>query len=368
VKTLICSAFPLGYGPAAKLLLIAETVRTMGLRTVFLGTGIAHELAARSSAFDEIVQASPGDALARSVISRCDGLLSLQDRAYTRLAWELSKPFYVADSLFWMRDHVPDPFLTARRYWVQEFPDLRQSNRRVGLMPIVVGPIIRSMSSVPEHLRTRRLVVNLGGCESPHDATLEDTSYFDFVMAGLLGSDLVARQHHDVVLMAGSRCVRLLHARYPRCGIEFVSVAHEEATSLLQTAQVVLTSPGLTASLECFQLAVPTFFLPPQNFSQWWILKTLRENDLAPHSFHWEDALPGYPVEKRMPESTRTPMVRQAIRSVAQDRDAAGRYRSCLSSCSSYDHSDLARRQRAFFDALGPNGTEQIARSLAELC
>jgi hypothetical protein len=340
----------------------------MGLRTVFLGTGIAHELAARSSAFDDIVQASPDDGLARSVIGHCDGLLSLQDRAYAGLALELSKPLYVADSLFWMRDRIPAPFLSARRYWVQEFTGARQPNRRAGSKPTVVGPIVRSMSPAPESLRTRRLLVNLGGCESPHDSMLEDTSYFDFVMAGLLRSDLVARQHHDVILMAGSRCIRSLRARYPRCGIEFVSVAHEDATSLLQTARIVLTSPGLTASLECFQFAVPTFFLPPQNFSQWWILKTLRANGLAPGSFHWEDVLPGYPIKDRMPESTRTPLVRQAIRSAAQDWDAARRYRDCLSSCVSYGHPDLARKQRAFFDALGPNGTEQIVRNLTELC
>lgn len=368
MKTLVCSAFPFGYGPAAKLLLIAERVRTMGLRTVFLGTGIAHELAVRSSAFDNVVEASPGDAIARSVIDCCDGLLSLQDRAYARLALGLSKPLYVADSLFWMRDRIPAPFLSARRYWVQKFTGVRQPNQRVWPKPVVVGPIIRSMSPTPESLRTRRLVVNLGGCESPHDSMLEDTSYFDFVMAGLLRSDLVARQRHDVVLMAGSRCIQLLRTRYPRCGIEFVSVAHEEATSLLQMARMVLTSPGLTASLECFQLAVPTFFLPPQNFSQWWILKTLRENGLALGSFHWEDVLPGYPIKKRMSESTRAPLVRQAIRSVAQDRDAARRYRDCLSSCVSHDHPDLVRRQRAYFDALGPNGTEQIVRNLAELC
>src|SRR5262249_16462501 len=60
-RTIVCCAYPFGYGPVAKLLHIARPLRARGLRLVFLGAGIARELAARSSLFDDVVLADPAD-------------------------------------------------------------------------------------------------------------------------------------------------------------------------------------------------------------------------------------------------------------------------------------------------------------------
>jgi len=366
-KTLVCCAASFSYGPASKLLVIAEAVGSLELRTVFLGTGIAHELAARTFAFDEIVCAAPDDPLARSLVDAACALVSLMDREYLCLAQERSKPTYVADSLFWMRDRTPAAFLRARRYWVQDFVGVPERVTETPSAPTVVGPIVRPMSPVSDTDR-RNLVVSLGGCESPLSAISGDSSYFDFVVGGILRSDLVSAFKDQVVLMAGSRCIEYLAKRYPGSGIAFVSASPQEAASLLETAAMVLTAPGLTTSLECFQLAVPTFFLPPQNYSQWWILKKLRVKGVAGCSFHWEDLLPGYPVGERMSEEVRVPLVRSAIQSLVREERAARAFGESLAGCLSCDRKAVASKQRDFFDSLGPNGVSRIVGDLAELC
>ena len=129
----------------------------------------------------------------------------------------------------------------------------------------------------------------------------------------------------------------------------------------------MLTAPGLTTTLECFQLGVPTFFLPPENYSQWWSLHLLRAHELAPGSFHWQDRLRESPIVERMPEATRGPKLRAVVERVIGEASAHVAYVDHLDAIPSADRSALAARQRAFFESLGPDGTETIARELTEL-
>jgi hypothetical protein len=364
-RSLICCAYPFGYGPAAKLLHIARKLRAKPLRLVFLGTGIAHELASRSDLFDEVVQATPNDPRVPQLLQSACGLLSLMDRDYSAVAVEIGVPIYVADSLLWMRDRVPHVFRQARRYWAQDFVDVRQRLGEVGPQATLVGPIVASSDSVSTGEGTR-LVVNLGGCESPGGSIADDPAYTDFVMRGILESGLLAGRRSGDVLIAGECCVRSLHSRYAECGLEIMSASHESALTLLRQARCVLTAPGLTATLECFQLGVPTFFLPPQNYSQWWILKKLRDRGLAPASFHWADFHPGCDVTERMSEEMRGPLVRNAIQRLSHDKTAQGQFIASLATAQGSDLADLARRQHAFFATLGSNGAVQIVDELMQ--
>jgi len=359
-RTLICCAYPFGYGPAAKLLHLAQGLREQGLRLVFLGTGIGHELAARSRCFADLVQAAPDSAEARTLLLSSAGVLSLMDREYAAAAVELGRPVYVADSLLWMRHRVPPVFGQARRYWAQEFVAVCERLAEAGPNAVVVGPIV-APGEVRPAARGTHLVVNLGGSETPQGWTA--SGYFDFVARVLASTGLGP----EVQLLAGSQCTAYLRERYADRGWTIGSLPHEEALARMRTARWVVTAPGLTACLECFQLGVPTFFLPPQNYSQWWILHHLRARGLAPGAFHWDSLWKGPPVVERMPEKARRTLVPDAIRSLCGDERAEQALRAGLTSVLAGDGAELASRQSAFFAALGPNGTERIVRELLEL-
>jgi hypothetical protein len=362
-----CCAYPFGYGPASKLIVLARALRDRGWEPVFLGAGIARELAARSDVFAQVVTAEPDEPETRGWLDAATALLSVMDRDFAAIASESGRPYFVVDSLLWMRDRVPDVFLSARRYWVQDFPGVRIRLAEIQPTPTVVGPIVPTMSRA-EPGPNAGLVLNLGGMESPNGDVGGAIRYADFVVDGLLRSGLLARFAGRTAVLGGRGIVDHLTRRHGRPGLEFASLSHDEGLGRLAGAAVVLTAPGLTATLECFQLAVPTFFLPPQNYSQWWSLHVLRRSGLAPGSFHWQDRLAESPIVERMPEATRGPLLRGIIDRLVGDEAAQAAYVDCLGAASATDRPALAARQRAFFDSLGPNGVETIARELTELC
>ena len=65
-----CCAYPFGYGPASKLIVLARALRDRGWELVFLGTGIAYELAARSDVFAQVIEAEPAEPETRGWRSR----------------------------------------------------------------------------------------------------------------------------------------------------------------------------------------------------------------------------------------------------------------------------------------------------------
>lgn len=365
-RTLVCCASSFGYGPVAKLLAIAQALRDRPVkpRLVFVGTDIAYELAARANVFDEVMFGAPETARVRQAVRSGDGLLSVMDRHYFPLAQDADIALFAVDSLFWLRQPVPESIRIARRAFVQDFDGVRQRLGQTAVRAEIVGPIVRSLPSAPPR-SDRRLVVNLGGGESPYGSLEHRPGYADLAVRAILTSELATRFDRQIVLISGQRLSERLGHTYPGCGIDFRSVSHDQALSLLGSATLVVTSPGLTTSLECFQLSTPTYFLPPQNSSQWWILDVFRRHELAPISLHWDDLEPRRALPRLLPQDVRETIVREIVGPLMTGSDVASRLARVLSRIAHTDHDALVARQRRYFDSLGANGATVIAEALA---
>ena len=358
-RRLIFCAFPFGYGPAAKLLSIAEEARTHGIAPSFLGSGIALELVRRSAAtFEEVIDASSSNASARSLVAASTGIVSSMDREAARLAREASRPLYLIDSLLWMRDRIPEPFLAARRYWAQRF--FGECAGRHDFPVVSVGPIVSAF--VPgAPLQKAELVVHLGGCESP-SATAEDhRRYARFVTRALISSGLA--REASTLMLSGAACTASLGAEFAGRGIAFASLSHEEALSALASAALVLTSPGVTATLECFHAGVATSFLPPQNYSQWLALEALRSAGLADGALHWADLTGPLPFAT-LPEEGRTPLVLETIARLSAEDSVSDELSRRLRAAARLPRAELRARQHAAFESLGANGAVEVAAQL----
>jgi hypothetical protein len=259
---------------------------------------------------------------------------------------------------------VPKPFLEAKHYWVQNFFGVEQQAEKLPQRPQIVGPILPGK---PLDIAGggAGLLINLGGCESPFGSMYGDSPYVDVVVESLAGSALYEVYRQRIRLMAGQRCVDSVAGRLASLGIRAESLSLDDAQAAFQQADLILTSPGLTAILQAFRSGTPTIFLPPQNYSQWLILNLLREHGLAPRSFHWKDVLPRDPLVAFMQESVAVPRVAAAIRELAAGDVARNLLARHLSSMLRLDLADLGRRQREVFVSWGgDNGALKIAEAV----
>jgi hypothetical protein len=128
-------------------------------------------------------------------------------------------------------------------------------------------------------------------------------------------------------------------------------------------AAALLTAPGLTTTLEAFFDRTPTWFLPPQNYSQWCSLRRLRACGVAEGALHWED-LPGAPrLAERMPQDAHGRIAPPAIEAACADADVAARLCASLRRVGDTPV-DRVSAQSAFFASLGPSGLDDVASAL----
>jgi hypothetical protein len=359
---LLCAAMPFGYGPSAKLITLAESLRD-DWRLVFIGQGTALELASRASdVFDRVVPARATDPSALRLASQAWGVLSLMDRDAGVLAARTAKPLFVVDSLLWMRRVVPEPLRHAELYWAQGFPGL--SPKEYEPQPAVVGPIVTKPRAGRIGQR-EGLVVNLGGSAAPDGRRSLYEGYARFVVRALLDAGLPGR-FRRVTVMGGAGVIASLEDIPHDSRVCLASVSHAEASDRMARAAAVLTAPGLTTTLQCFCDRTPTFFLPPQNYSQWCILRHLRAKRIAGDALHWEELETVPHLEERMLPEDRDPIVCETIGRLSGDAGAAELLRSRLVRVAA-EPRDLVEAQAAFFASLGPRGVETIVSTLRRM-
>jgi hypothetical protein len=350
---------PFGYGPSAKLIMLARGMRD-DWRLVFVGQGTALELASRSSdVFDDVVPACATDASASSLASDAWGVLSVMDREAGTLALRAAKPLFVVDSLLWMRRRVPEALKRAELYWAQDFPG--SSPGEYEPRPIMVGPLVTRPD--PGRIGRREgLVVNLGGSAAPDGRRRLFETYASFVVGAIVDAGLPSR-FRRVTVLGGAGVIASLEDRVRDPRVSHVSVSHAEASDRMLRAEAVLTAPGLTTTLQCFCDRTPTFFLPPQNYSQWCILRRLKAHRVADDALHWEE-LEGVPhLEEGVLPEDRDPIVCESIERLTGDAGAAELLRSRLARVGADPRATL-EAQTGFFASLGPPGVEAIVSTL----
>jgi hypothetical protein len=352
---------PFGYGPAAKLVSLARRLQG-DLRLVFAGEGSTYEFVSRTTGvFDAVVPGSPAGEAAAPWLREADAVISIMDRDAGAAAARAAKPLYVVDSLLWMRAEIPEALRGAHVYWAQRLSDLAEGDYTP--RPCWVGPLVAPRRAAP---RARSgLVVNLGGSRAPDDRAALFGAYARLALRALLAAELPAR-FGRVSVIGGEPAIAALAGETSNPRIECATLAPDDARECMAGAGALLTAPGLTTTLEACLDRTPTWFLPPQNYSQWCSLHRLRACGLAEGALHWED-LPGAPqLRERMPQPQHAPIVAPAILRACADAGVAARLAASLRSVGDGAPERVAR-QSAFFASLGPSGLDDVAAVLRRL-
>lgn len=364
---------PFGYGPAAKLATLARRLRA-DWRLVFAGRGSSLELISRSpELFDAVVPIGAGAVPPAPLLGGARAFLSLMDREAGAWARAAGRPLVVVDSLLWMRPCVPEPLRGAALYVAQAFPGLDPGRYRP--RPLVVAPIVapRRTDDADDTPRSGGLVVNLGGSAAPDGRESLYAAYARFALRAVLDAGLHER-FGRVTVLGGVAAIAAIDAlRREVSGLETIdpvvtwdSRSHDAARDAMAGATAVLTAPGLTATLECFHDGVPTWLLPPQNYSQWCILRRLREAGVADDALHWEDLESAPPIAEGLLPRETTEHVCDAILRGAGDATTAARLRAQLAGVGR-DASRVRQKQTAFYRTLGAGGVDALVSTLRRL-
>jgi hypothetical protein len=299
-KKLVCIASSFGYGPVSKLLAIAKALQALDYMLIFVGRGVALELATYFP-FTKVIpwEESGNSEYIKQELLGADGIVNVLEPHFEVLARQVPIPHFYVDSLFWMWNRLNAWTAQADIYFIQNFPGVKNRVDEWKAMirnPQIVGPIVDLLDSrlvQPDGIM--ELLVNFGGFES---RSVQDGGEYVYahVLTRLL-LPLLYEARFENILFTGNRDIMIfLNQKFPESArhVQFVHCSHDDFIARLKNAKLLLSSPGLTSTYEAFLLNIPVRFLPPQNYSQSLMLDHYRENGLVDFSLHWEDLYSQY--------------------------------------------------------------------------
>jgi len=279
-----------GFGPVSKAVAIARAIRETAPRSrlVFFGSDVAEIYARSSDVFDEVrsldTDAAP-DGLAREV-AQYDGLINSLSFDVLECWTDASPPQFFVDSLAWMWPTVSSSLAHAHSYLVQDYLlDATDSHTQLPDNALVVPPIVSPAIGRPRaewEAEPGYVLVHLGGCRNPILLPRAYERYVTEVLRGLVES--LNDGGHDVrrVLVCGNEQLMTTHlGDHSDMLVECRFLPHAEFLLELRRCERLITSPGLTTTLEALALNVPCQLLLPQNYSQFRIDRHYRSLGLT---------------------------------------------------------------------------------------
>lgn len=365
-------ANPFCYGSIAAAISVAEHLKKT--KKILLAINSSLELAHHH--FDQVMIC---DVKSQEDVKRCLNMLgnidlyvSISNNTNMNLVKELGIPIVFVDILFWLKNEIPDVLRYAQHYCVEDFPGVRESAQKFSSCFTnlsVVGPLISPVKKWSR--RKGKLLVNYGGSESPLIKPGFNTDY-PLHLTKLILKKLSDHKYRfsEVIIATGEKAAKSIQSSiqdFPS-NVSVQTLEHHSFLHCLSDSELFITAPGLNAPLEAFYSGVPTFYLPPQNFTQIFQLNIYREYGLCTErSINLTDFGRNIIVNKFGNEKEETKKVLDLLKELFSANDFNQEVEKCLTRYFSYVEDPhyvecLLQKQEQFINKLGPAGSNEVAR------
>jgi len=266
-----------GFGPVSKAVTIAEEIRRSApeVSLHYFGARIDYDYAIKSAVFDRIfrIDVDDNDTLQELVplLQQYDGVIDVLNLDLLTQWAPDNVPLYFVDSLSWMWPTTLLGISNARVYFVQNY--LMQADRlartKSSTTIKAIPPIIKSpgASESKPARKLGSLLVNFSGSFNPFIEEEIYERYVDVLSEAVL--DSVGDKFNDIIFACNARLAERLHDRLGKCElIRTGHYGHDDFLQLMATSELVLSTPGITTTLEALSSGSPLRYLLPQNYSQ----------------------------------------------------------------------------------------------------
>lgn len=264
---LLCDSNPMCYGSSSALLSVLEHISA---HVTALAGGITHELLSTDPHVDEVIEVdvkSPEE-ISRAIERRhFDAVLVVSNQSNIEVYDDLGIPIFFIDILYFFGKRKDQRvWEIAHTGFAQAFPGVseRIEGGESSGEPVLVGPLIRSVSESEEH--RQGTLVNLGGGRSRWIVPGVNSDYPAMVVMWL--EAMIDALPTPITIAAGAEAAAVARASIASPLLSAVTYPQREFLEALQQSELYITAPGLNAVFEGAMFADEMLFLPPQNATQ----------------------------------------------------------------------------------------------------
>lgn len=328
-KYIIIDADPFCFGPISTSLNIVRELkkRVFPYEIVLLGINTTVQLAESTGLFDRIVSFNTTDEEEfiknGELIQNAQLYLSNTNAAsiqYLNQYYPLVRKIFV-DTLFWMWDKLYADFRSVEKYYIQNFYGVKEQLETFQGLIIneeVVNPIINIQAKYQSE-KEDMILVNLGGIENIYTGKTEFYHFFAEKLLSVFKQQEWNKQY-KIYLCGGGKTIDELRTLYHNPSEQFYVgvLGQKEYLSKLSTCKYFLSMPGLTSFYESLFYRANTYFLLPQNYSQYLQLCAYRSHDSRIKGVSWDDFSRYVQIKPFIPEIEGIALIKQCVEQFLQ--------------------------------------------------
>ena len=372
MATILATAEPFAFGPVGRLISILKPL-SKHHQIHFFGSGSALNLAQKED-YQVIRNIHPTskrykDSI-KSLAKQADIFISSLDRPSV-LTLSSQLPTVYIDGLFWLWQELPGYLKSVDAYIrVQSHIQNPQSTKLAKSIKnlITVGPIIDySINNSP---RLKTLLINFGGLTAKGWYSLKDNPYH-LVFTKLLLDHVHLDNFNHVYIVSNQSAIEQLNNNFksnlPR-KVKLLNLSHDQFVDKLSNSTLLISSPGGQTSMEAFASRTPTFFLPPNNDTQYLWLKSFKSHHAAQESIHWEHFYKPLNIFNSSPKTTISKLF-QYLDNFSQDQDKQAQITDAINRFIkiSSTQKKQVRAQDKYFQSLGGNGLSKATAVIEKI-
>lgn len=301
---IVASAFPFGYGPASKMLVIAKQLHssTAQHNVDFVGSDIALMFAEQNAQY--YANTYPFDNIDNLDALKYDLAICVMNHYFTIWAYLHGIPTIFIDSLFWFwewdnksRLSIADDFIEEIRkgmtfseamikaqdfnshelkyvayrladtVMTQDFIENQNDNKhhmiRDSIARTRIGPIVDTSYNVSQKLNKNDVLISLSGAYSPLNREPQALAYAELVLIAL--DDFINSQPEgiNIIMSVNPDMAKKISPRSKR--VRLTSLSHDNFLQQLAKSKILFAPAGVTTIYESIYYNVPIIFLPEQH-------------------------------------------------------------------------------------------------------
>ncbi len=362
-KTIVIFSNPFGYGPTGNAIPVLRSFLSSLNNTelVFAGSGLCLEIVSHVST--NIICLDERDEVEIEKYLRSlenPYVVGFQNRFCIRVANRIGIPCAFIDILAWFWKEIPDDHLLADEIFWIKFPKIEKK------IPLDVCNIhlVQSIipTALPSAMERRQLTIHIGGAKYPPMEGLP--VYYLNLVAKALNLLRPGYNFKKIFCAGGSEAMDYLLERVTNKNITLVPPQQEKFINEIEKSSHMLTTAGVSSTLESFSLNVPTSFLLPLNLAHLALTDILKECGACTQYMEWSNYVNVSDNLRSMNEKEALVEINDYARLVDADEELSSKFVDDFLKMA-YSIPDN-KEQKELIMYMGTSGADEIVEILTE--
>jgi hypothetical protein len=309
-----------GFGPVSKTNYIMKALREKSPQSIidFFGSGVARDFVLNNSPINNVYtwESEDGIAALDEVIKNYDFVVDVMEMDILPNWKKEYPPLILVDSLNWMWDEIPKGIENASKYFIQDFLLDHKNIDESVVDTHIVNPITVIDHSV--YKEEDWMLVNYSGMCNPFTSP-DFFSLYTRTLTKIIIENF-SNKFEKIVFTTNLQLIDELQTEFSQySNIYFEYLSHDEFIKLMKKSRIVLTTPGITATLEGKMLGKRMGYLLPSNYSQ--VLLSEKYYDMNPSckAMKFTAFDPSFAIPEELPESIAVPMVNEVVQKILRE-------------------------------------------------